>query len=443
MRTPAFPVSPFENNDSPNLTIVHPLKLHTEPSILWPPPEPITYGEALSPLQLNATASVPGTLQYTPALGYVLPAGTHSLWVTFTPAASNGTAPVQSFVPITVARATPVLSWLTPDEISYGTALDDAQLNATASVQGTFDYSPRPGEILPPGSHSLSVIFTPVDRANYIATQTAVTLIIKERPNVDWPNPDSIVHGTQLSADQLCATTATRGTFEYKPSMGALLGAGEHRLSVMFTPEDNASYSTFRSSVPLTVHKAVPIINWPTPEPIYSSETLSSVQLNAISSVPGSLVYIPVAGQKLPPGVHTLSATFTPDDDWNYTEAHTAVLLTVAEKLPVDISWSPPSVLSYGEPLSGLQLNATASVPGNFAYTPAEGNVLPPGRYVLSAVFHPHDAEKYTTTRAVVALDVEDSQSASADEAMLRETRIYRGAVYEKGADHQWHLRQK
>jgi len=35
------------------------------------------------------------------------------------------------------------------------------------------------------------------------------------------------------------------------------------------------------------------------------------------------------------------------------------------------VSWSSPQNVTYGTPLSGTQLNATASVPGSFTYSPA------------------------------------------------------------------------
>src|SRR5207237_2782875 len=59
--------------------------LKASSTITWPAAADITYGTALSATQLNATASAPGTLAYTPALGTVLDAGTHGLSVTFTP----------------------------------------------------------------------------------------------------------------------------------------------------------------------------------------------------------------------------------------------------------------------------------------------------------------------------------------------------------------------
>ena len=40
----------------------------------------------------------------------------------------------------TIAKTTPIITWSTPAAIMYGTALSAAQLNATASVDGTFAY---------------------------------------------------------------------------------------------------------------------------------------------------------------------------------------------------------------------------------------------------------------------------------------------------------------
>ena len=137
------------------------------PSIEWPAPDTITYGDKLTFAQLNATASIAGTLVYTPGPGYVLPVGTHTLWVTFTPEDSSRYTPLQSSISVVVSRATPPLTWRTPAEIIYGAALGDAQLNASASVPGKFNYSPAVGEVLPPGTHTLSVTFTPADSASY------------------------------------------------------------------------------------------------------------------------------------------------------------------------------------------------------------------------------------------------------------------------------------
>ena len=448
------------------------------PTIKWPTPEPISYGNRLTFAQLNATASADGTLVYTPGPGYVLPVGTHSLWVTFTPADSNGHAPQQASVTIAVTKATPAISWRTPAKLVYGVALDETQLNASAPVPGKFDYSPAAGEMLPPGMHSLSVTFTPADTANYSPAQATVSLsVAKAKSAIHWPTPNPIVYGVQLSGAQLCARASVPGSFEYKPDLGAALAAGEHELTVVFTPADTLGYSISQGAVSLTVAKATPVITWPTPDAIAHDVALSANQLNARATVPGTFAFTPAAGEKLAPGAHELSAIFTPADTLNYTTVRAVVSLTVTEKLPAVINWPAPSAISYGTALSAAQLNATASVPGTFVYTPSAGHVLAPGRYTLSASFTPAEADKYTKVQATVELEVEGSPYAASSSTQAveapssrvstatsfaptdsvpteptseftiadsrpRETRTYKGAVYEKGEDGKWHLQK-
>ena len=449
---------------------------HAAPIIKWPTPEPISYRDKLSEIQLNATATAPGTFVYTPASGYVLPAGTHTLWVTFTPA-DREELPFQASVVIVVNKATPAVSWTPPNEITNGIALDHNQLNATAPIPGTFDYAPGPGTVLPPGIHKLSVTFTPADSANYVTTQTSMLMsVAKEKPAIEWQKPEPVVYGTLLSDSQLNAKAFIPGTFDYTPALGSLLAAGEHTLSVVFTPQDTSNYSSSRSSVTLTVAKATPFISWPTPDSISLGAALGATHLNSKATVPGSLVYTPPEGEVLPPGVHRLSVTLTPADTLNYTVAHAVVSLTVTEKMNSGLNWAALAAIPYGTQLGAAQLNATASVPGTFSYAPAAGHVLAPGRYTLSVVFTPSDTERYATATATAMLQVTElpetplvpvaPQSPStrvfaaansipansatpevttdriAAENVTHETRTYKGAVYEKGEDGKWHIQQ-
>lgn len=246
---------------------------------------------------------------------------------------------------------------------------------------------------------------------------------------------------------------------------------------MVFTPADTLGYSISQTAVSLKVTKATPAIRWPVPDPIAQDVALSAAQLNAVAPVPGTFAYTPAAGEKLAPGVHELTAIFTPADTLNYTSASATVSLAVIEKLPALITWPAPSAISYGTALSAVQLNATASVPGTFIYTPSAGHVLAPGKYTLSASFTPSEADKYTKAQATVELEVEGSPYGSslpnpaaeapatqtfapadfapaeliqadkpreepAAETRPRETRTYKGAVYEKGEDGKWHLQK-
>src|SRR5205814_450451 len=127
--------------------------------------------------QLNATASVPGTFVYTPAAGAVPNAGAQTLSVTFTPTDAVNYAVVTQTVTLNVVKATPVVTWATPADIIYGTALGATQLNASSSVPGTFVYAPVAGVVLNAGAaQTLSVAFTPTDSANYTTASKTVSI---------------------------------------------------------------------------------------------------------------------------------------------------------------------------------------------------------------------------------------------------------------------------
>jgi len=75
------------------------------PTIAWTAPAAIVYGTKLSAAQLDAIASAPGKLVYTPAMGTALAAGTQTLSVTFTPTNTSGYASVTATVKLTVSKA--------------------------------------------------------------------------------------------------------------------------------------------------------------------------------------------------------------------------------------------------------------------------------------------------------------------------------------------------
>lgn len=154
------------------------LSAATTPTITWATPTAITYGTTLSATQLDATASVAGTFAYTPALGTTPAVGTDTLSVTFTPTDTTDYTTATATVSLVVSKATPVITWATPAAITEGTAISATQLNATASVAGTFAYTPASGTIVAVGSTTLSVTFTPTTIADYNTATKTVTLTV-------------------------------------------------------------------------------------------------------------------------------------------------------------------------------------------------------------------------------------------------------------------------
>jgi hypothetical protein len=154
-----------------------------------------------------------------------------------------------------VNQATPTITWATPAAITYGTALSATQLNATASVPGTFAYTPGSGT-LAAGAQTLSVTFTPTDTTDYSTATKTVSLQVNQATlTVTWATPGAITYGTALSATQLNATASVPGTFVYTPASGTL-AAGAQTLSVTFTPTDITDYASATQTVQLQVNKA-------------------------------------------------------------------------------------------------------------------------------------------------------------------------------------------
>src|SRR5207247_11032728 len=83
---------------------------------------------------------------------------------------------------------------------------------------------------------------------------------------VTWANPLNIIYGRALGALQLNAVANVPGAYDYSPTHGAILNAGNGQvLSVVFTPQDLARYSVVTQSVTINVLPATPLIVWPAP----------------------------------------------------------------------------------------------------------------------------------------------------------------------------------
>jgi hypothetical protein len=380
-------------------------------AVAWSNPAAIPYGTALGGAQLNATASVPGTLTYTPALGTILAAGAHQLSVSFVPSDSVDYLGATGSVSITVNQAASTVTWASPAVITYGTALGSAQLNATASVPGTFTYTPALGTILTAGAHQLSVSFVPSDSVDYLGATGSVSITVNQAAStVTWSNPAVITYGTALGGAQLNATASVPGTFTYTPALGTILTAGAHQLSVSFVPSDSVDYLGATGSVSITVNQAASTVTWSNPATITYGTALGSAQLNATASVPGTFTYTPALGTILTAGAHQLSVSFVPSDSVDYLGATGSVSITVNQAAST-VTWSNPAVITYGTALGSAQLNATASVPGTLTYTPPLGTILTAGSHTLAVSFTPTDAADYSSTTASVSITVNQAAS--------------------------------
>ena len=192
------------------------------PSITWPNPADITYGTALGVSQLDAAANVPGVFTYSPVAGTVLNAGAgQTLSVLFTPADTVNYTAANATAAINVLKATPTVTWANPADITYGTPLGAAQLDATASVPGTFIYAPAAGTVLNAGNiPSLTATFLPADAQNVnIAIAHTAIHVLKAHLTV------SAYNTAKLYGAVIPPLTYTLGGFVNGDTAGAANGA--------------------------------------------------------------------------------------------------------------------------------------------------------------------------------------------------------------------------
>ena len=116
---------------------------------------------------------------------------------------------------LTIGKTTPTITWSTPADITYGTALSGTQLNATTGgVAGTLTYTPAAGTILNAGSaQQLSVTFTPSDSNSYnTPAATTTTINVSTKALTITANNASRVFGAGNPAIPGFTTTGLAGS---------------------------------------------------------------------------------------------------------------------------------------------------------------------------------------------------------------------------------------
>jgi len=387
----------------------------TNPAVSWSSPADIVYGTALSATQLNATSPVPGTFTYTPPAGTVLNAGLSQwLYVAFVPQDTNGFFGAIASVPLNVqpkpltvtvsnaarlfAQSNPAfggtISGLVPGDnisASYGT------IATPSSPVGTYPIAPAfidPASRLP----------------DYAVTISNGTLTILQAASaLTWPSPAPVTYGTALTSAQLNATANVPGSFVYTPAAGAILPAGSAALSVLFTPADSLDYTPASGSVNLPVQ----------PAPLTVTASNVSRSYGQTNPVLGGIITGIQNGDNITATYSTPATTNSALGNYliipalvdpsgrlpNYLVTSNAGTLTIVQATPL-LSWPAPAPVVYGTALGAGQLNASASVPGVFAYNPPAGTVLASGTNALMVSFSPTDTTNYLGTTAGVTLAV-------------------------------------
>jgi hypothetical protein len=105
-------------------------------------------------------------------------------------------------------------------------------------------------------------------------------------------------------------------------------------------------------------------------------------------------------------GVGTLVIDANQAGNANYSAATQVTQSIVVSQATPAITWTTPAAISYGTALGATQLDASSTVAGTFANSPAAGAVLGAGSQTLSVTFTPTNTTNYATATAHVTLAV-------------------------------------
>jgi Ca2+-binding RTX toxin-like protein len=155
------------------------------------------------------------------------------------------------------------------------------------------------------------------------------------------------------------------------------------------------------------VNKATPTVAWSDPATISYGTPLSSTQLSAAASVPGSFTYTPALGTILDSGTYTLAATFTPADTDDYNPVTRTIQLTV-DKAPLLVQPDDKS-RGYGDANPGLTGGISGAQNGDLfiaSYSTAADLRSSVGSYDITAAVSGARLLNYKVTLGVGRLTV-------------------------------------
>jgi hypothetical protein len=354
------------------------------PMINWPVPAAMTYGDILSPTQLNATANVAGTFTYSPGFKAFLGAGSQTLTATFTPTDTTDYTSATASVQLVVYPATPTINWPPPASITYGTALSSAQLNATANVllssrlnainvPGTFSYTPSSGTQLTVGTQTLRVSFTPTDNTDYTSATASVQLVVNQATStvtVTCPTAPVMFTGSALTPCTGGYTTSDALSGALTVSYTNNTNVGTATASVSYAGDGNHAGSSGTGS--FVINKAAATVTLSNLTQTYTGSALTPTATTTPAGLATTLTGAPDTNA----GSYAVTATVT---DPNYTGSANGSFV---------INQSPATVTlgSMSQTYSGTALSPTvATSPTGLATTLTGAPDTNAGTYSVTA----------------------------------------------------------
>ena len=340
---------------------------------------------------------------------------------------------------LTISKAAPVMS-ATGNICTYsGTAC--AGSGSATGVDGndlgavTLVYTP--GGTAPINAGSYTVVASIAETANHTAGSSAPASITinKAAPTISVSVPSGPVtydgqthpasgfaYGVGGTGDVLSPAV----TFTYNGAADEPVNADTYAVMASFGGNDNYLSATNNSAV-IVISKAAATVSVNGGTFTYDGAahpaTGFAYGINGVSDTLTPAVTFTYNGDtETPVNATTYNVVASFAGNANYNPASNTTTIVINKATPT-ITWSNPADIIYGTALGGTQLNATASVPGSFVYTPAAGTVLGAGNgQNLHADFTPTDTTNYNTASKDVSINVLKASQAITFGALANKT---------------------
>lgn len=185
---------------------------------------------------------------------------------------------------------------------------------------------PLSGNGIQPLATTLTLIANPPSPVDFQQTETLSVTLKPFSASGHFASGEMIT----FTQNSLPVGTAVLDSSGVATLSGVAVFAGINAFQATFAGD---SYLIASASPVTTVtsQQLTPVITWLPPAAISVGTPLSSLQLNATSSVAGTFTYIPAAGTAPAAGTDTLSVTFTPTDAIDYATVSATVTLSVSD----------------------------------------------------------------------------------------------------------------
>jgi protocatechuate 3,4-dioxygenase beta subunit len=353
-------------------------------------------GSALSATATTTPANLTVTFTYNGLTATPTAAGTYTVIGTVNDPNYLGSA----IGTLVINKATPTVAWATPAVITYGTALNATQLDASSPVAGTFAYSPAAGTVLAAGSQELSVTFTPTDATDYTAATASVTLTVNVQTQTTSLASSTLAYasGVLFGVPPLTlSATSTSGlsvTFTLLSgpatlSVNSLTVNGAGTVAITANQAGNANYAPAPQVVEnITVNKALPIVSIASsanPVLLQNAITLSATIASGAGTPTGTVTFldgstplgtgtlsggvVTLTTSSLAAGTHSITAAY--GGDANFLASTSSPLTQLVEDFNFNIS------STSNNPSSSITVMPGGTAVFTFTVSPIDGSIFP------------------------------------------------------------------